>query len=862
LRIVLDIDFDQSSFPGPLGDKQAVINEAWVGPIGLTDILETQLGLSGAYLSNAERALRLVNIMQKKDGFYSRSAQVDPFGSALRLLQWRDELKLSGWNGRAKSPRLAQLAELTKDVAPGSPDRLAAIEKTLAGRKTAIEEVVIFESEQQFSPLLKKVLAALEKQGTQKIIRELGPAKATGDLAACREAGFEPRGDGSLQLLRTAGHVEAAEEAAAWLASLGKDCTALVVRPDPVLDAALYRHGLPTLGATTDSQRNSLLSALPLILELAYAPKDPQAAFELLHLPISPVRPSLARELIKAMHNWPAVHGQAWEKATQAGLEKIKDAAERNRVGKRIEGIFSGELARSARYPAKEITRRVSLLEDWLRGYEKYNPELEDQLEALTRQCSVLTSMLAACKMPDFSAFELGFLVDQATRAPKLDSTHKAQAGLGSLEQPGSLAGPVDYLLIWDFCLSKFVKPGGIPLSAAEWREMKQSGVAVVEPAEQALLAASRWRRPFMLTRKALVCVCPMRTADGAEEFPHPAWDEIRSRAAEGLAERLTTSRVIPPAPIKRKKSTLRPLAGPTEVFSIVSGSLSPREVESPSSLGELLQCPLRYGLHYPARIRPGVSWPLAKASDALILGSLAHELLADVLGQIKDPSAYPLEKAQKKIEQAFDSKAPAMAADLFMPGNEDLRSNLKNRLDQVLREVFQLCKRGGYKIAAVEERVEAEALGTKLGGYIDLLLSGPKVVIDFKWSGAGGRKDELSSGSALQLAIYSHLVRDKGRKDYPGVAYLIIKGPKLLAADDLPGAEIINGPGPKKTWAALEKSYQELWAAIASGKLAAAGVGDQAIKKSGIKDGFLRLKAKCEWCDYGALCGRMFEVS
>jgi len=799
--------------------------------------------------------------MQKKDGFWSLSAQVDPFGSALRLLQWRDELKLSGWSGQGKSERIKQLAELTKDVAPGIPDRLAVIEKTLVTRKTAIEEVALFENERQFSKLVQKVLTGLVRQGTKKKIKDLAPAKAQGDLAACQAAGFEPQGDGSLQLLRTPGHIEAAEEAAAWLSSLPKDSTSLVVRPDPVLDAALDRHGLPTLGASTDSQRNSALSVLPLILELAFEPQDPQAAFELLHLPVSPIRPSLARRLITALHNWPALRGEAWQKAMQAGQALIKDEAERHRISKRVEAIFSAGLKRSERYPAKEISRRVRLLEDWLQAYRVYNPEIEGQLDALTRQCEVLTGMLAACKMHDFSAFELGFLVDQATQATSLDSTHRAQAGLRSLDAPGAIAGQTDYLLIWDFCLSKFVRPGGIPLSAAEWREMKQAGVAIAEPAEQALLQASRWRRPFRLTRKAVVCVCPRRTTDGAEEFPHPAWDEIRSRATEGLSERLTTSRVITLTPIERKVHAPRALVEPTPVFSIAKKSLSPREVESPSSLGELLQCPLRYALHYPARIRSGASRPLARAGDALILGSLAHELLADVLGEIKDPASYPLEKAQKKIEQAFDARAVSLAADLFLPGNEDLRSNLKNHLGQVLREVFELCKRGGHTIAGVEERVEAEALGIKVGGYVDLLLGGPKVVIDFKWSGAGRRQAELESGSALQLAVYSHLVRDKHSKVYPRVAYLIIVGSRLLACDDLPGAEIVKGPGPKKTWDALEKSFGELWTTIASGKLTAAGVGEQAIKKSGIKDGFLKLKANCEYCDYSALCGRMFEV-
>jgi len=217
VKLVFDLDFDGSTWPGPLADQEASAGEAWVGNRGLVDILETTLGLGGPELSATERAAALVPAALSTSGFWSRSAESDPMGTARTLLHWRDSLWLCGWRGQQLTPRLRDLAIVTSGVFPGMPDRMAAIADALGHRPTdcGIEEITRLEPAAGVPLSLSDVFAALEKAGTRMTTLALPPARATGDLAAARKKVFSPRSDDSIQLLRPAGPLAATEEVAA-----------------------------------------------------------------------------------------------------------------------------------------------------------------------------------------------------------------------------------------------------------------------------------------------------------------------------------------------------------------------------------------------------------------------------------------------------------------------------------------------------------------------------------------------------------------------------------------------------------------------------------------------------------------------
>ena len=118
MRIIFDTDFDTGAWPGPLKDSDASIGELWAGKRQFLNALETALGLSGHFASEMERALGLVGALAENEGFWSKSAEVDPIGSARRVLQMRDDLWMWGWRGQGRR-RLTQLAQVCAGVRAG-----------------------------------------------------------------------------------------------------------------------------------------------------------------------------------------------------------------------------------------------------------------------------------------------------------------------------------------------------------------------------------------------------------------------------------------------------------------------------------------------------------------------------------------------------------------------------------------------------------------------------------------------------------------------------------------------------------------------------------------------------------------------
>jgi len=223
-------------------------------------------------------------------------------------------------------------------------------------------------------------------------------------------------------------------------------------------------------------------------------------------------------------------------------------------------------------------------------------------------------------------------------------------------------------------------------------------------------------------------------------------------------------------------------------------------------------------------------------------------------------------EEARRKAQALFDEEGPRLAAPLFLPGADDPRGEARHAIGLSAQALAQVLGDGGLVVVAAEENLEAVS-GTwrgKLHGRPDLIVGPPPAIIDLKW-GAWRRRQSLENGTALQLAAYAVLLRDRPRAPWPDVAYFILRTQQLLTASArFPNAEIVKGRSMEQTWKSFEAKYEEIRRALDLGELLAPGNPDEAGEIYPEEDdldleGRLQLAPPCHFCELGALCGRAF---
>lgn len=868
MKILFDMSFDGGAWPGPLANREAAVGEVWAGPSGLLNVIETALGIGRPAVASGKRAAALLPAIEATNGFWSKSFEKDPFATAETLVQWRDWLRLHGWRGEPASNRLKELAQVTGQVLPGEPDRLSAVLVALKDRRTGIERIERQSPISDLPQLWVKVFEALRMQGVEVVNRPVPPAAAHGNLAAARESGFVPHeGDHTLQLLQTNGAVEAADRVAAHLAGLDTLEGVVVVGGDSVLDAALRRYGLPTAGLPMTAGGNALLSVLPLVLACGWQPPNPQYVLELLALPKSPVDIRLRRDLIKALQSQPAVNSEDWIQALVKSLSRIKDEGGRQKAGQRVTDLFGTSTCRGTAYPVVEAQDRAALVLTWLQG----NRNLKDLTvaegplwDAAIGQCTGFSDLLACSGLKTLTPETLRRLVAMATSGTTATTPFAAQAGLTHVRQPGGVAGPVRRVLWWNFAGTRTTGLDGVPLSLAEQEALTAYGVVLPDASTIAQAQAERWRRPLMQASETLLLVCPLRDAEGEEQFLHPLWAEIQGRLAKtGRIDTLVRQKSFLGHEAPKVARSLLTLPVAQRKWQVAPGNVRLRAEESPSGAGALIGCPLKWVLHYACGIQPATA--AALPADELLYGTLVHDLISKLADETAaNPSLNEPNAAKTRMAALFDELGPQVAAPLFQPGSEADRMRVRRVAIESTRAIWELLRQPGSRVVATEVEKKIPALGRILTGRPDLVADKPLRVIDMKWGGRSFRTKTLKSGAAYQLAAYSQVVREKDQP-LPPTAYFILTQRRFLTVDGPAfGVAPIAGPDMLATWNAFEQAYLDRLRELQNGGVTAAAVADETgeeadgvVKQDCIDEtGTLRLIAGCRYCDYRGLCG------
>jgi len=204
----------------------------------------------------------------------------------------------------------------------------------------------------------------------------------------------------------------------------------------------------------------------------------------------------------------------------------------------------------------------------------------------------------------------------------------------------------------------------------------------------------------------------------------------------------------------------------------------------------------------------------------------------------------------------------------LLLPGSAFERAQLVLQIRDAMRALRRYLRHAGFRIASVEEPVEAKsALGT-LHGRLDLRLmdpSGNEAVLDLKWGEATNR-DLLRSGKSVQLAAYTQALRSRtSDARWPPAAYFALATGRVLTVDvAMKALKTLDGASLETTWNRVERTALAVKESLQGGRVFVAATkralpllkaldlpeADQATYFASTPE------APCKYCEYPAICG------
>ena len=921
--------------PRPPGGGGRLGEPAW-SPSQLLRDLELRLGLAKVDASAAQRvpiwSKRLASHVagagaaagERTKPFYARSFEVDSLGTAKRLLEWRDALVEAGWNGRAVpggGDRLQDLAAVeasTGNALPlGVADRLVRVENELrrSSRHRIYDSVTLVEDRSLWSTRWRSIFTLLEERKAR--LEVLTPALARapegtdlgtlqrmlrGELASRRSnEGPAVQGDGTLLVVRGDTSADLAELTAALLTKHRESATVVRCCDAASLETALPRHGLPPQGHVGSSEWRPAMQLLPLALELAYEPRDPYRALELLTLPVGPFYGVLGAFLARAVSKQPGVGGTEWGRQKEKASERIHAYRLRTRLE---EGATEAQAQQDA---DAHVVDRMQRVAEWVEapGFDASAAPrtallavatrvrtflqnrlvveaLRDTYRAACSQAQDMTDALACDSREAISREEMRHLLDTVVRGGEgLDLSIERAGRIDHVDHPGALLAPASTVVFWGFVAGTERRPALPPWNRAEQSALAAIGVVFPDPGGLLAVESKAWRRGILAASERVVFVVP-RTMKGSPTAAHPTWDEVAARL--GLESEEAVARVTrsPHKLLSGRGEALVPvvrvlpldLPEGRHAWTLPANRLASEEAlqTSATALSALASCPLRFVLSHHARIRGGA---LAKvASGPLLNGSLGHRLVEELHRE----DAFALD------ETAFDARAEAVlkallkteGATLLLAGAAFERMQLVPQLVRAMRALRRYLVDTGWRIAGVEESVTTTSTIGILKGRLDVRLvndEGKEAVLDLKW-GESSYKSLLEEGRAVQLAAYVQGIHAKGGKhSLPPAAYFALQSGKVLTADARMGmgdSKTLEGATLAETWSRVERTAQAVQGALREGTVHVAATKGALPLLSALRipegdhaNHYAVGKADeaCQYCDYSAICGRAWEA-
>ena len=832
---------------------------ATVGPRGLLEVLETQLGLPAPQVHPSESAfayLRCLREATSPDRFFHRSLQVDPVNVARTLLRWRGEWYEAGWDGRFPSgapSRLADMAAveaLSRDRVPLAPgQRLQRVLQALAERTTQIEHIELHTPLEDFPHAWQSVLAGLPCELAPGL--ELAPSGTPGSdlsvvqtsllaLAGGDGAGFLARanlqGDGSVLVVKSASRDLSADAIAEFLLASGEHASTLLIAENDgtILDNAFERAGLPRCGFANHTPFRAATQVLKLGLALVWEPVDPRRILQFLMHPTGPLPTWVRSRLAGAVAGSPGVGGPKWVEALRSiertQCERHEATEEQVReLRANISFWLEGERYDSrSGAPLDALIVRIQHVASWAAVRLNTAPDRAQAtlFAAAHAQAEALIAGLHDLARERIPRLELERLIDEVNTDATDPSFFGEASHARATASPGAVTSRWPTVIWWD--LAEARTGVSYPWSRRELAALRESGVRLPELGDLVRWRSREWLRPICNATERIVLVVhddkggvhPVRTQieylfEGFERVEiEPAL--LRQRASLRALGVDTRALVFNPLPAPR-----RWLALPEDC------PLAPRETESYSSLSKLCDYPHEWVFGHAARLEAGRAAQVMDGSR--LFGNLGHRLFEDFFRAHGDWRELREDDVRTWVGTNLPGIIEREGAVLLGPGRGVERVRVVSTLERALLALLVHLREAGVEHVSPEASREAPFQDCRLTGNIDLALRcarGEKAVLDVKWAGQNDRRELLAANRALQLATYAYLQKTVDRADFwPAGAYFILETGNVLASDrgmfrDAVVAAPADGEEVSDLWGRVAVTYRWRWMQLERGRI------------------------------------------
>lgn len=858
MRIAFGLHLDGLN---PAAPRNAA-GEITLGPMGFLQVLETQLGLPTPNTHPSEAPFSYLQCLREAstpDRFFHRSLEIDPINVARTLLDWRAQWYEAGWDGTFPDDAPARLADMAAveaiarhRVPPTHGERLQRVAEALAERRTQIAQVELHTPVEDLphawqrvvralpwvpAPGLELAVSGLQDSDLARVQRRL-LSMADRDEDGGAE-GESLQGDGSLVLVKSASKDLSADAIAEFLLETGGiGRTLLVAEVDGiVLDNALERAGLPRCGFRHYTRFRSATQVLKLALALVWEPVDPHRMLQFLLHPSGPLPRWIRWRLADAVAASPGIGGPAWIDAIEWIAQTLR---ERDEAGeKEVERIRSDiafwlETERfdpDAGAPIKALLDRTGRVSAWA-STQANTVESESEaamFAAAHAQANALLTELSELRQSGarrIERLELQRRIDEVTTDAPDPSTYAEAGRARATTAPAAVTGAWPTVVWWN--LARESTAVSYPWSRRELDALRASGVDLPEIDDIVRRRSREWLRPLCNASERLVLV-----AHHNERGAHPLWTRIESlfdgqATVEIEPVLLGGGATLQPLGVRTRELPLRHLRAPRRWWSLPEEyPVSPREVESYSSLSKLCDYPHEWVLQYAARLRAGRA--AAVMDGTRLLGNLGHRLFEEFFSTQRDWRNMPDEAVLAWVRSELPGIIQREGAVLLGHGRGVDRQRVAATLERALVRLLEHLRSAGVVEAAAENSGEAPFEGRRLTGTIDLLLTrgnGQRAVLDVKWAGEKYRGGLLAENRALQLATYAYMQKSRDGSDtWPAGAFFILATGNMLAANRAGFPDAIvhspeDGSGTAELWDRLRVTCDWRWEQLGAGRI------------------------------------------